>query len=135
MSQDVDIEFVGCFDTVSSVGAIIPRVLPFSTHNGKTWVFRHALALDEYRVKFRQETWHYSLPEKTFSIQDWVLDKITLPVRFMSQWLASEEEREVAALLEEYKKIASGESHWMLHFYRLMDSHGMQKTNKKQVAP
>jgi len=41
--------------------------------NGKTPVFRHALAPDEYRVKFRQEVWHSSLPEKIliFSIQDW----------------------------------------------------------------
>lgn len=96
MSIDVDVEFVGCFDTVASVGAIIPRVLPFSTHNGKTRVFRHALALDEYRVKFRQETWHYSLPEKPWSLQDFVVDTITAPMKLVSNWLQSEEARGTA---------------------------------------
>jgi uncharacterized protein (DUF2235 family) len=81
MSRDVDIEFLGCFDTVASCGAIFPRVLPFSTYNGKTRVFRHALALDERRAKFRQETWHYSLPQKTFSLIDYGLGVLKYPAR------------------------------------------------------
>ena len=44
------IDFIGVFDTVSSVGAIYPRVLPFSSDNHITKTFRHALALDEHRA-------------------------------------------------------------------------------------
>ncbi|KAI6017467.1 hypothetical protein EDC04DRAFT_478799 [Pisolithus marmoratus] len=50
-SIDVDIEFVGVWDTVNSVG-IIPRRLPFTKGNNKIRYFRHALALDEHRVRF-----------------------------------------------------------------------------------
>lgn len=38
-------------DTVQSVG-LIPRHLPFSGSNNAVVTFRHALALDEHRVKF-----------------------------------------------------------------------------------
>ncbi|KAI6159255.1 hypothetical protein EDD17DRAFT_1613144 [Pisolithus thermaeus] len=50
-SIDVDVEFVGVWDTVNSVG-IIPRRLPFTRANNKIRFFRHALALDEHRVRF-----------------------------------------------------------------------------------
>ncbi|KAI6024558.1 hypothetical protein EDC04DRAFT_242602 [Pisolithus marmoratus] len=50
-SIDVDIEFVGVWDTVNSVG-IIPRRLPFTKGNNKIRYFRHALALDEHRTRF-----------------------------------------------------------------------------------
>ncbi|KAI6102620.1 hypothetical protein EV401DRAFT_1875847 [Pisolithus croceorrhizus] len=50
-SIDVDVEFVGVWDTVNSVG-IIPRRLPFTRANNKIRYFRHALALDEHRVRF-----------------------------------------------------------------------------------
>lgn len=83
MSRDVDIDFLGVFDTVASVGAVFPRALPFSTQNGKTRVFRHALALDEHRAKFRQETWHYVLPEKTFSLTDSAWTLATLPFQVL----------------------------------------------------
>lgn len=49
-SRTVTIEFIGVFDTVSSVGAIFPKVLPFSSDNHITKTFRHALALDEHRA-------------------------------------------------------------------------------------
>lgn len=105
MSKDVDIDFLGCFDTVSSVGAVVPRVLPFSTHNGKTRVFRHALALDEWRVKFRQETWHYKLPEKVFSLKDLFWSTLTAPTKYMSDyvadWFLSEDEKERRDLLKD----------------------------------
>ncbi|THH07892.1 hypothetical protein EW145_g3071 [Phellinidium pouzarii] len=51
-SIDVDIEFVGVWDTVASVG-LIPSSLPFTKSNTAIKVFRHALSLDEHRVKFR----------------------------------------------------------------------------------
>lgn len=44
------IEFIGVFDTVSSVGALYPRVLPFSSDNHITKTFRHAMSLDEHRA-------------------------------------------------------------------------------------
>ncbi|KAG8866408.1 hypothetical protein FRB98_004746, partial [Tulasnella sp. 332] len=48
-SISVDIEFVGCWETVSSVGVIFSRHLPFSTANTIIRKFRHTLALDEHR--------------------------------------------------------------------------------------
>lgn len=48
-------------DTVSSVG-IIPRSLPHSTYNDGVIVFRHALALDECRARFRPNIWGEPIP-------------------------------------------------------------------------
>lgn len=39
-------------DTVGSVG-VIPKKLPFTTFNTHVKHFRHALALDEHRVRFK----------------------------------------------------------------------------------
>ncbi|KAK0209162.1 hypothetical protein DFS33DRAFT_1308021 [Desarmillaria ectypa] len=61
-SIDVDIEFLGVWDTVDSVG-IIPRRLPFTVSNTHVRHFRHALALDERRVRFRPSLWHRVHPE------------------------------------------------------------------------
>ncbi|EKM53919.1 uncharacterized protein PHACADRAFT_257419 [Phanerochaete carnosa HHB-10118-sp] len=51
-SMDVDIEFVGVWDTVCSVG-LFPRRLPFVSSNTAVRYFRHALSLDERRAKFK----------------------------------------------------------------------------------
>jgi uncharacterized protein (DUF2235 family) len=56
-SIDVDIEFIGVWDTVNSVG-LIPRCLPFTTSNTIVRTFRHALSLDEHRVKFKANLWN-----------------------------------------------------------------------------
>ncbi|KAF7326066.1 DUF2235 domain-containing protein [Mycena kentingensis (nom. inval.)] len=56
-SNDVDIEFVGVWDTVDSVG-LIPRRLPFTTSNTIVRTFRHAIALDEHRAKFKVNLWN-----------------------------------------------------------------------------
>ncbi|KAF8581738.1 hypothetical protein K439DRAFT_200070 [Ramaria rubella] len=56
-SIDVDIEFIGVWDTVSSVG-LIPRRLPFTTSNTAVRTFRHALSLDERRAKFKANLWN-----------------------------------------------------------------------------
>lgn len=55
-SRDVWVHFVGAWDTVSSVGVVRERNLPGTT-DGMQHVcfFRHALALDERRVKFLPE--------------------------------------------------------------------------------
>jgi len=55
-SIDVKIDFLGVFDTVNSVG-IIPRELPFAKSNYLVRVFRHAVALDERRAKFKANLW------------------------------------------------------------------------------
>ena len=50
---DVCVYFLGCFDSVASVG-FIPRQLPLSsTPTNKARYFRHAMALDERRAKFK----------------------------------------------------------------------------------
>lgn len=56
-SIDADVHFLGCWDTVASVG-FIPRILPFAkTNNRSVRYFRHALALDERRAKFKANHW------------------------------------------------------------------------------
>ncbi|CEL63253.1 putative protein YEL023C OS=Saccharomyces cerevisiae (strain ATCC 204508 / S288c) GN=YEL023C PE=4 SV=1 [Rhizoctonia solani AG-1 IB] len=56
--REVEIEFMGVWDTVSSVGFVIPRHLPFAKTNPIVKRFRHAVSLDERRAKFRQQSWH-----------------------------------------------------------------------------
>ena len=75
-SVDVNIEFIGVWyeftshifvfpaisqseirDTVDSVG-IIPKRLPFTTSNTIVRTFRHAVALDERRAKFKANLWN-----------------------------------------------------------------------------
>ncbi|QRW06859.1 hypothetical protein RhiLY_05858 [Ceratobasidium sp. AG-Ba] len=51
----VEIHFLGAWDTVSSVGILRAKLLPFTNQNGHIKYFRHALALDERRVKFIPE--------------------------------------------------------------------------------
>ncbi|OBZ79069.1 hypothetical protein A0H81_01440, partial [Grifola frondosa] len=60
-SMDVDIEFIGVWDTVCSVG-LIPRRLPFTSSNTAIRTFRHALSLDEHRAKFKANL--YNIPTK-----------------------------------------------------------------------
>ncbi|CAE6482247.1 unnamed protein product [Rhizoctonia solani] len=57
-SRDVEIEFMGVWDTVSSVGLIFPRHLPFTKSNPIVKTFRHAVSLDERRAKFKHHLWH-----------------------------------------------------------------------------
>lgn len=56
-SVDVSIEFIGVWDTVDSVG-LIPKRLPFTTSNTIVRTFRHAVALDERRSKFKANLWN-----------------------------------------------------------------------------
>lgn len=57
---DVDIDFIGVWDTVSSVGFLRGKELPFTKNNTSVKVFRHALSLDERRAKFPQSSWHWA---------------------------------------------------------------------------
>ncbi|KAI0800499.1 hypothetical protein C8Q74DRAFT_1191585 [Fomes fomentarius] len=61
-SIDVDIDFIGVWDTVASVG-IVPHTLPFTRSNTAVRVFRHALALDEHRVRFKPALYIRPKPE------------------------------------------------------------------------
>jgi len=54
--KNIDVMFVGAWDTVASVGA--STILPRIDSNPAIKTFRHALALDERRVKF--EPLHYT---------------------------------------------------------------------------
>ncbi|KAG6828485.1 hypothetical protein H0H87_001826 [Tephrocybe sp. NHM501043] len=56
-SSPVTIEFLGVWDTVDSVG-IFPKRLPFTTSNTIVRTFRHAIALDERRAKFKPNLWN-----------------------------------------------------------------------------
>ncbi|KZP04114.1 hypothetical protein FIBSPDRAFT_1011984 [Athelia psychrophila] len=64
--KDVRVHFVGVWDTVSSVGLMrpkkmLPRIIECCNH---VCYFRHALALDERRVKFLPEYVHEGLSHK-----------------------------------------------------------------------
>ncbi|KAH9033054.1 hypothetical protein EDB84DRAFT_111459 [Lactarius hengduanensis] len=61
-SRHVPIDFVGVWDTVASTGIYKP--LPFAGVNTTIKVFRHALALDECRVKFIADYYHEDEQEK-----------------------------------------------------------------------
>ncbi|KAJ6585623.1 hypothetical protein B0H19DRAFT_1110303 [Mycena capillaripes] len=74
-SIDVNIEFIGVWDTVNSVG-LIPKRLPFTTSNNIVRTFRHAVSLDERRAKFKPNLWNRpNDQEKLLSISDQKLDQ------------------------------------------------------------
>ncbi|KAJ7629048.1 hypothetical protein FB45DRAFT_748624, partial [Roridomyces roridus] len=54
-SRDIRIHFTGVWDTVSSVGIIYGNLLPLTSSAQHICIFRHALALDEQRVRFLPE--------------------------------------------------------------------------------
>ncbi|KAJ6632380.1 hypothetical protein B0H10DRAFT_2159626 [Mycena sp. CBHHK59/15] len=54
-ARDVKVHFIGAWDTVSSIGLARKKPLPLTTSAGHVCMFRHALALDERRVKFMPE--------------------------------------------------------------------------------
>ncbi|KDR80888.1 hypothetical protein GALMADRAFT_222486 [Galerina marginata CBS 339.88] len=56
-SREVPIEFLGVWDTVNSVGYKRAIRLGFTRTNDSVVTFRHAIALDEHRVKFKQNNW------------------------------------------------------------------------------
>ncbi|KAF8523846.1 hypothetical protein JB92DRAFT_2883113, partial [Gautieria morchelliformis] len=56
--ENVRVHFIGVWDTVSSVGTIRSKVLPLTDETDHVCFFRHALALDERRVKFLPEYAH-----------------------------------------------------------------------------
>ncbi|KIJ26685.1 hypothetical protein M422DRAFT_25315 [Sphaerobolus stellatus SS14] len=69
-SRLVEIEFLGCWDTVSSVGVFWGRHLPFSASTTIIKRFRHAISLDEHRARFQPNTWHRDAPNKSSASGD-----------------------------------------------------------------
>ncbi|KAI0153123.1 hypothetical protein GGR57DRAFT_468981 [Xylariaceae sp. FL1272] len=64
---DVNVYFLGLFDCVASVG-FFPRKLPFSKEATNTvHYFRHAMALDEHRAKFKVCHWQHEMPDRNES--------------------------------------------------------------------
>ncbi|KAF8594721.1 hypothetical protein BDV93DRAFT_611738 [Ceratobasidium sp. AG-I] len=59
----LEIDFVGVWDTVASVGALIPKFLPWIDHNPSIRVFRHAVSLDERRGNFVPSLWNHLLTD------------------------------------------------------------------------
>ncbi|KAI0405940.1 hypothetical protein F4802DRAFT_606488 [Xylaria palmicola] len=60
---EVSVYFLGLFDCVASVG-FFPRKLPFSkTATNIVHYFRHAMALDEHRAKFKVCHWQNDQPD------------------------------------------------------------------------
>ncbi|KAG8921367.1 hypothetical protein FRC01_000290 [Tulasnella sp. 417] len=57
-SVHVEVEFIGVWDTVASVGVSTPT-LPFNDSETFVRTFRHALAIDECRAKFQPNPWKY----------------------------------------------------------------------------
>jgi len=57
-SREVRIEFLGVWDTVASVGVVLSRSLPLIHSNPAITTFRHALSLDERRVRFHPDVYH-----------------------------------------------------------------------------
>ncbi|KAJ7807526.1 hypothetical protein B0H13DRAFT_2386405 [Mycena leptocephala] len=51
------VEFLGCWDSVNSVGMMDNIKLAYTDTNGIVRTFRHAVALDERRAKFKQNMW------------------------------------------------------------------------------
>ncbi|KAL0952102.1 hypothetical protein HGRIS_008735 [Hohenbuehelia grisea] len=78
---DVDIEFLGVWDTVGSVG-VVPRRLPFTTSNSHIKYFRHAIALDERRARFHPNFFHRpTLAQSALGVQRGEMPKSRPPVR------------------------------------------------------
>ncbi|KAF9259355.1 hypothetical protein L218DRAFT_1003914 [Marasmius fiardii PR-910] len=80
-SIDVDIELLGVWDTVGSVG-LVPKRLPFTTSNTHVRYFRHALALDERRVRFKPNFWQHQPPgQKNLGLPPGSMPKVRRPER------------------------------------------------------
>ncbi|GAA5941076.1 hypothetical protein JCM10213_001707 [Rhodosporidiobolus nylandii] len=69
-SREVRVHFVGVFDTVSSVGALYPRTLPFASGTNYISAFRHALSLDERRARYAEQVWIAEPPAPDASEDD-----------------------------------------------------------------
>ncbi|KAF8519588.1 hypothetical protein BU17DRAFT_32602, partial [Hysterangium stoloniferum] len=76
--HEVNIHFVGVWDTVSSVGLFRNKYYPGAESAKNICFFRHALALDERRVKF--------LPECVIADKEWFQSSEFGPPRCKEVW-------------------------------------------------
>ncbi|GAW01068.1 hypothetical protein LENED_002638 [Lentinula edodes] len=67
--QPVEIEFLGVWDTVASVGVIATKTLPFTSDNSSIKTFRQALSLDEHRARFKPNLFHREPPNSSGSAE------------------------------------------------------------------
>src|SRR5439155_24700396 len=68
-SRKVQVDFLGLWDTVSSIGwAWNPKYLQFTANNPIVKTVRHAVALDERRAYFLQNLWGHD-PHLSTDIQ------------------------------------------------------------------
>ncbi|KZP29594.1 hypothetical protein FIBSPDRAFT_727289 [Athelia psychrophila] len=96
--KDVRVHFLGVWDTVSSVGLIGNKILPMTDEWKHIKIFRHALALDERRVKFIPEcvmrTRHLEKDGKPVNFDEKYTEVVTasgqkIPVRRLKEvWFA-----------------------------------------------
>lgn len=56
-AKDVEVQFLGIWDTVKSYGGLRPQSLPHLRHNPIVRNVRHALALSEHRSWFQPTSW------------------------------------------------------------------------------
>ena len=71
-SRAVGIEFLGLWDTVSSVGwAYDPQHFPYTANNPSVKAVRHAMALDERRAYFPQNGWTAKPPAGQDVLEVW----------------------------------------------------------------
>ncbi|KZO94582.1 hypothetical protein CALVIDRAFT_206627 [Calocera viscosa TUFC12733] len=55
--NEVQVDFLGVWDTVASVGLFKSKDLPFTASDHHIRVFRHAISVDERRCKFKANQW------------------------------------------------------------------------------
>ncbi|KAJ7601160.1 hypothetical protein C8J56DRAFT_912301 [Mycena floridula] len=79
--QDVKVEFLGVWETVSSVGVVMAKSLPFTSSNEAIKTFRHALALDEHRTKFRPNLYQRPAPNSDNAAEVSSTSKGTSPTK------------------------------------------------------
>ncbi|KAF8330814.1 uncharacterized protein EI90DRAFT_3124029 [Cantharellus anzutake] len=71
LSRHVTVDFLGVWDTVTSVGLLFPQTLPFSQTSGSFKVFRQAFALDERRMKYAPSPYALPVAEQTLENGSW----------------------------------------------------------------
>jgi len=70
--KGVHVHFIGVWDTVSSIGLMRDHVLPLTDSCDHVCFFRHALALDERRVKYLPEcVTHHGTPTPPNAQEVW----------------------------------------------------------------
>ncbi|KAG6812472.1 hypothetical protein H0H87_009783, partial [Tephrocybe sp. NHM501043] len=93
-------------DTVNSVG-LIPHRLPFTTSNTIVRTFRHAIALDERRVKFKANLWNQpNVHETTLGVegQKPVAPVVSTPAASQRIRVANGKEHSLRALEHKYSE-------------------------------